>query len=123
MTKTILVVEDEKALSRAVKNSLEKNGFAVKTATTVEESLNIMKDSGDIDGVWLDHYLLGSLTGLDFLGELRANMKWAEIPVFVVTNSVDDDKRLDYELFGINKYFVKSNTSLVEIVNYVKEVV
>ena len=61
--KIILVIEDEIPLLNAIKIKLEKSGFDVVTARTVEQAWNHLQDIKNIDAVWLDHYLLGIVTG------------------------------------------------------------
>lgn len=70
--KTILVIEDERPLVLAIETKLEKNGFFVITARTVEQGLNYLDDVSKIDVIWLDHYLLGEKTGLDFVVKLKS---------------------------------------------------
>ena len=123
MTKTILVVEDEKALQAAVEINLKKSGFDVVSVSSAEGAIKALETNNKFDGVWLDHYLLGEETGLDLLCRMKTNKSWASLPVFAVTNSVGDDKVKSYELLGIEKYFVKSNSSLNQIINSIKEAV
>lgn len=123
MKKTILVLEDELTLQTAIKSRLVKGGFSVLLANKVEDAIKLLKSPININGVWLDHYLLGSQNGLDFMVELNKNTKWKNIPVFVVTNSVSDDKIAAYEVLGIQKYFVKSNNSLADIVGSIKDTI
>lgn len=120
MNKTILVLEDDKGLSSAIKITLTKNDFNVLSANNVESAIEILKSSKSIDAVWLDHYLLGDKSGLDFMYELKSDKRWENVPVFVVTNSVSDDKINTYQVLGIEKYFVKSNNSLAEIIGSIK---
>ena len=122
MTKTILVVEDERALSEAIEKGLKKSSFNVITVSSASAAKEVLGSGTKIHGIWLDHYLLGKDTGLDLLYEIKGNNDWKNIPVFVVTNSVGDEKVATYELLSIEKYFVKSNNSLAEIVGSVKEV-
>jgi len=121
--KIILVVEDDKALSEEISVNLGQAGFSVLVAVSVDEALAQMEKAPAIQAVWLDHNLIGNLTGLDFLGELKINSKWKEIPVFVVTNTMDDDKIAEYQLLGIEKYFVKSTNTLANIVEDIKKTV
>lgn len=121
--KIILVVEDDKALSEEISVNLGQAGFSVVVAVSVDEALAQMEKAPAIQAVWLDHNLIGNLTGLDFLGELKINSKWKEIPVFVVTNTMDDDKIAEYQLLGIEKYFVKSTNTLANIVEDIKKTV
>ena len=123
MEKIILVVEDDKALSEEISVNLGQAGFSVVVAVSVDEALAQMEKAPAIQAVWLDHNLIGNLTGLDFLGELKINSKWKEIPVFVVTNTMDDDKIAEYQLLGIEKYFVKSTNTLANIVEDIKKTV
>jgi CheY-like chemotaxis protein len=123
MTKTILVVEDEKGLQKAIETSLTKNGFDVVAVSSAHAAKTVLDSNQKVDAVWLDHYLLGNETGLDVLYDLRESKSRRDVPVFAVTNSVGDDKVASYELLGIEKYFIKSNTSLADIVGSVKEAV
>jgi two-component system chemotaxis response regulator CheY len=120
MNKTILVIEDEKSLSSAIESSLIKSDFSVLMANKVDDAIELLTSNPKVDAVWLDHYLLGNKNGLDFMHELKANKKWNNIPVFVVTNSVSDEKVDTYEVLGIEKYFVKSNNSLNDIIDTIK---
>ena len=120
MAKTILVVEDEKTLSFAIEESLERNNFKVIKTNTEEGAIQLLNKEKKIDAVWLDHYLLGKKTGLDFMHFLRQNEKWQNLPVFVVTNSVADDKIASYNIMGIEKYFVKSDSTLNDIIGSIK---
>jgi DNA-binding response OmpR family regulator len=69
--KTILVIEDERPLVKAIEAKLEKSGFDVVTARTVKQGLAYIDEIDSIDAVWLDHYLLGEETGLDFVAEMK----------------------------------------------------
>jgi CheY-like chemotaxis protein len=116
MGRKILVVEDEASLRKAVSISLKKNGYEVLMATSSQEALDALNAAGQVDAIWLDHYLLNKETGLDFLKLMKKNEKWKSLPIFVVTNSVDDNKVRSYFLMGIEKYYVKAENSLDTII-------
>lgn len=116
--KVILVVEDERPLLEAVKLKLESSGFSVVSARSVKEALNHLKDVEKIDAVWLDHYLLGQEDGLDFVVECKKEDSWCkDIPIFVVSNTASPDKVQAYLKLGVNKYFVKAEKRLDDIIN------
>jgi DNA-binding response OmpR family regulator len=122
--KTILVVEDERPLSDAIKAKLEKSGFAVVTARTVDQTLSYLEDIGTVDAVWLDHYLLGKEDGLDFVTKIKVpNGRWNHLPIFVVSNTASPDKVQSYIRLGINKYYTKSDHRLDEIISDIKSFV
>ena len=117
-----LVIEDERPLLEAIRMKLEKNGFDVVGARKVEEAFNHMKDVEKIDAVWLDHYLLGSENGLDFLARIKQeDSKWKNVPIFVVSNTASEDKVKSYLALGVNKYYTKSNHSLDKIIEDIND--
>lgn len=121
-TKTILVVEDERPLLEAIKIKLENSGLEVVTARTVDQALSYLEEIDRVDGVWLDHYLLGKEDGLDLVAKLKGDgSKWKQLPVFVVSNTASADKVKAYMQFGVEKYFVKSDYRLDQIIEYMKE--
>lgn len=136
--KTILVIEDERPLLRVVSAGLEKKGFNVIAARSVEEAFNteLEKDGMGavtvrsieqalmyieslerVDAIWLDHHLLGEENGLDFVKKFKANGgKWSAIPVFVVSNAASPKTIQSYIDGGATKYYIKSNHRLEEII-------
>ena len=120
--KTILVIEDERPLLEAIKKKLENNDLEVVTARTVEQALSYLQDLEAVDGIWLDHYLLGKEDGLDLVAKLKSgDSEWKHIPVFVVSNTASEDKVKAYMQFGVDKYFVKSEFRLDQIIVALKE--
>ena len=114
--KTVLIVEDEKPLQNAIKIKLEKHGLATLTARTAEQALGHIEDV-DIDGVWLDHYLLGQHDGLYIVGQMKSeDSKWKHIPIFVVSNTATEDKVNTYLKFGVEKYYTKAENKLEDII-------
>lgn len=123
LNKVILVVEDEMPLLGAIRLNLERHGFAVVTARTVNQAKDYVRELGKIDAVWLDHYLLGKDSGLDFVAWCREpdNLKCKLVPIFVVSNTATSDKVTSYMKLGADKYFVKSNHKLAEIIEEIKK--
>ena len=114
---TILVVEDQQALLDIISKKLKSQDFSVIKAKTAEEALEEVQNN-EVDGIWLDHYLLGKEDGLDLVDKLK-NKKSTnkEIPIFVVSNTASSDKVQTYLRLGIDKYYTKSNNELGEIVS------
>lgn len=138
MKKTILVIEDERALLEAIHDKLVKSGFNVISARSVEQAFNPTLDKKGlgpitiariekallyleglekIDAIWLDHHLLGKEDGLDFVKKFKANgNKWNKIPVFVVSNAASPKTVKSYINSGVSQYYVKSDHRLDEII-------
>ena len=116
--KTILVVEDEMPLLEVIKKKLQLNDYSVVTARSVNQALEYLKEMGDINIIWLDHYLLGEKNGLDFITELKSTRsKWKHIPVVVVSNSAGPEEIKKYKELGAERYYLKAETRLEQIVD------
>jgi len=121
--KVILVLEDERPLLEAIKLKLEKNNFEVVTVRSVEQAKQYVYELEKVDGIWLDHYLIGKESGLDFVAWCKEddNTKCKNVPIFVVSNTASSDKVSTYMSLGAKKYFIKSNHRLDEIISEIKE--
>lgn len=117
----ILLVEDERPLINAIKAKLELSGFDSVSARTVNQAVDYLESLESVDLVWLDHYLLGKEDGLDFVTKMKNEDKWKKIPIFVVSNTATAEKKYSYLSLGIDKYYVKSDHRLDEIINDIKE--
>lgn len=119
--KNILVVEDEKPLLDAIRIKLEKGGFSVVTARTVEQAWGLLEDLNSIAVVWLDHYLLGKENGLDLVVKIKHDDRFKGIPIFVVSNTATQDKVKCYIALGVNNYYTKSNYRLDQIIKDIND--
>jgi DNA-binding response OmpR family regulator len=118
--KTILVVEDERALNYAITHKLEMNGFKVVSARSVNQALGCLQEGTAIDAVWLDHYLFGPQSGLDLITSLRNSKSWRSLPVLLVSNTVSPEKVQTYLKLGAYKYYAKVDNRLETIVGDIK---
>ena len=117
----ILVVEDERPLLEAIRLKLEKNGFDVVSARTIEQARGYLEDIPNIRAVWLDHYLLGKESGLDFVTSCKEeNSPHINLPIFLVSNTASADKVQTYMKLGVNKYYVKAERRLDDIITDIK---
>jgi len=136
--KTILVIEDERSLLDIVNARLQKKGFDVMTArsvdevfnagieaqgigviavSTIQQALDYLEDLEKIDAIWLDHNLLGKENGFDLVKKIKKNGgRWKKIPIFVVSNTEASKTIKTYVDLGVNKYYVKSNHKLDDII-------
>jgi CheY-like chemotaxis protein len=121
-TFTILVVEDERPLLEAIRLKLESHSIETATCRSVQQALSYLEDIHSIDAIWLDHYLIGKESGLDLVVKIKADDSlYKSIPIFVVSNTASNEKVSAYMQLGIEKYYVKSNFRLDDIVLDIKE--
>lgn len=99
----LLLVEDEKSLSRAVTTILTKNNYSVDAVYDGEEALEYL-DAGNYDGMILD-IMLPKLDGIEVLKRVRSMGN--SIPIIMLTaKSEIDDKVLGLDS-GANDYLTK----------------
>lgn len=119
----ILVIEDEEVLLSLIKKKLSREGFDVLGVQTALDGMELLKANPGIDVIWLDHYLLGHETGLDFVTKVKQDKKWKKIPIFVVSNTAGPDKRQMYIHLGVTKYYVKADYELGQIITEIRKVI
>jgi DNA-binding response OmpR family regulator len=99
----ILLVEDEKSLSRAVKAILEKNNYSVDPVYDGEEALEYL-ENGQYDGVVLD-IMIPKIDGITVLRKTRSSGN--NIPILMLTaKSEIEDKVVGLDS-GANDYLTK----------------
>jgi signal transduction histidine kinase/ActR/RegA family two-component response regulator len=90
---TVLVVEDEPAVRRAVQRNLERLGFRVLAAHDGEDALRITDSLDGVD-LLLSDVVMPGIDGPELACRLRA--KWPDLPVLFVTGySADRLARTD----------------------------
>jgi DNA-binding response OmpR family regulator len=116
-TKKILVIEDEKPLARALELKLSHEGFAVTCAQNGELALPILKV--EKFSLIVCDLIMPKVDGFQVLEFVKENK--IKTPVIILTNlsQVEDEKRA--RELGASEFFIKSNTSIIKIVEHIKE--
>lgn len=115
---TILVIEDDRTLTVALSDALTNSGFTSLTAHTGEEGLAVAKEKQP-DLIILD-LILGKLSGLDVLRQLRQEKGWGQkVPVVIMT-SVAYLKNMDEVKELANKIIAKSDFEMTALIDTVK---
>jgi DNA-binding response OmpR family regulator len=109
----ILIVEDEPGLQKALKISLEENGYEVAQAFNGEEGIAMVK-SAEPDLILLD-LILPKKNGFEMLDTLNAER--STTPVIVLTNLEGGNDIEKATLLGAKAYLIKADYTLEEIVN------
>lgn len=103
--KKVLLVEDEDALRRVMKDLLEREGFTVFEAADGVIALDEIDRAGP-DIVVLD-LNLPRLDGYGVLSHLRSRPATANLPVIVLTAKGDEDSEVRVFEYGASDYLMK----------------
>lgn len=105
MAQNILIVEDDKHISKLVKYNLEKAGYDCTVTITGEEALNVL-DRMPIDLILLD-IMLPKMDGFQTCKEIKKQDSLSHIPVVIMTAKGEEvDRIVGFEL-GADDYIVK----------------
>ncbi|MBU2531035.1 MAG: response regulator transcription factor [Elusimicrobia bacterium] len=105
MAKKILIVEDDKNISKLIKYNLEKAGFECVVAHTGESSLRVL-DKNSFDLIILD-IMLGKMDGLEVCSRIKQDKNLSDIPIIMLTAKGEEvDRIVGFEL-GADDYMVK----------------
>lgn len=118
--KKILLIEDESALQKALRNYLETEGYEMISALDGQTGLE-MTEKEKPDLILLD-LILPKMNGFEVLKRLKENPLTKTIPVIVFTN-LEELPNIDQALkMGIEAYLVKAEYTLEEVIEKIKQV-
>lgn len=119
--RVVMIIEDETPLLLAIQKKLEHSGFETITARDGKQALDYLMNLKELPSlIWLDYYL-PSMSGLEFLTEIKKHPRLAKIPVFVVSNTASPDKVETMMELGAHKYFLKAEKRLEEIIDEINK--
>lgn len=119
ITKTILLLEDDGALNRAVMFKLEQQGHHVISTMRAEDALEVLNsEHPPIDIIWLD-LLLPGMNGIEFLAEIRKNSDYKDTKVVICSVSGREESKEIARELGVVDYLIKSDYQLEMLIEKV----
>lgn len=119
MTK-ILLVEDDKSLREIYGVRLYSEGYDIISAGDGEEALAMaIKERPQLI---LSDVMMPKISGFDMLDILRSTTETKNIKVIMMTALSSEDQRLRGEELGADRYLVKSQVGIEDVVRTVHEV-
>lgn len=115
--KKILIAEDEKPLANALFLKLSKLGFEVVIANNGNDAVTNLK-TNDFDLALMDMVMPGK-EGFTVLAEVKDDKLKTQI--IVLSNLAQEEDMAKAKSLGAKEYFVKSNTPISQIVEYVEK--
>ncbi|MGB3023740.1 MAG: response regulator [Candidatus Saccharimonadales bacterium] len=119
MTK-IMLVEDDKSLREIYGVRLLAEGYDIVSAGDGEEALAIaVKERPQLI---ISDVMMPKISGFDLLDILRSTTETKDIRVIMMTALSSEDQRLRGEQLGADRYLVKSQVGIEDVVRIVHEV-
>ncbi len=116
----IMVVEDDASLREIYSIRITAEGYDVVSAGDGEEALAVaVREKPDLI---LSDVMMPKISGFDMLDILRSTPETANIKVIMMTALSADDQRARGERLGAERYLVKSQVGIEDVVNTIHEV-
>ncbi len=116
----IMVVEDDANLREIYSIRITAEGYDVVSAGDGEEALAVaVREKPDLI---LSDVMMPKISGFDMLDILRSTPETADIKVVMMTALSADDQRQRGERLGANRYLVKSQVGIEDVINTIHEV-
>lgn len=116
----ILLVEDDKSLREIYGVRLAAEGYEIVSVGDGEEALTVaIKERPDLI---VSDVMMPKISGFDMLDILRATPETKDLKVIMMTALSSDDQRARGEALGADRYLVKSQVGIEDVVRTVHEV-
>ena len=119
MTK-VMLVEDDQSLREIYSIRLTAEGYEIVAAGDGEEALAMaVKEKPDLI---LSDVMMPKISGFDMLDILRSTPETKDIKVMMMTALSSEDQRERGENLGADRYLVKSQVGIEDVINMVHDV-
>lgn len=119
-TKKILLVEDDKSLREIYGVRLLAEGYDIVSASDGEEALaKVIKERPHLI---ISDVMMPKISGFDMLDILRSTTETRDVKVIMMTALSSEDQRERGKSLGADRYLVKSQVGIEDVVRAVHEV-
>lgn len=116
----IMLVEDDNSLREIYSIRLTAEGYTIVSAGDGEEALAVaVRERPDLV---ISDVMMPKISGFDMLDILRSTPETKDIKVIMMTALSSEDQRLRGESLGADRYLVKSQVGIEDVVNAVHDV-
>lgn len=116
----IMLVEDDNSLREIYSIRLTAEGYTIVSAGDGEEALAVaVRERPDLI---VSDVMMPKISGFDMLDILRSTPETSNIKVIMMTALSAEDQRVRGEQLGADRYLVKSQVGIEDVVNAVHEV-
>lgn len=102
---SIMIVEDEEALTLLLRYNLEAEGYAVQTVSRGDEADLLLRES--VPDLLLLDWMLPGLSGIELCRRLRQRDETRALPIILLTARGEESERIRGLSTGADDYIVK----------------
>ncbi|MDN3619667.1 MULTISPECIES: response regulator [Polaribacter] len=126
---SILLVDDDEIERMKFKKVCNDNNCRSKVVEAIDgkQALRILNNAEHSFNIIIMDLHMPEMNGLDFLSNLKSNVKFRNIPIIVMSNSEDDTELKKCYDFGVSGFFTKPlqfsaySKKVESLLNYWKE--
>ena len=110
---TALVIDDSRAIRMILGRTLNRFGYEVCSAANGREALDMIGQQELALSVILVDWNMPEMNGLDFVKTIRADPRYREVPLMMVTTETEIEQMYRALEAGANEYVMKPFTDEV----------
>lgn len=103
----ILLVEDDRIVSRLIENLLHRKGHTICTLADGRVASAFIRNDYDIPDIVLLDLMLPFVDGFELLTYIRQNPRWNNVPVIMLTSKGQEKNIVRAFELGANDYILK----------------
>ena len=116
----VLIVEDSEPLRKVLAEKLRDEGYAIVEAGGGDEGYKLSLE--EKPAIIISDLVMFPMDGIEMTRKIREAGSWGEnVPIIALTNQSENEEQDRATAAGITQYFVKADTSLDQVVAYVKD--
>lgn len=113
MALKLLVVDDSSTMRRIIKNTLNRLGYTdILEGENGAQGWEKMNENEDVN-VLITDWNMPEMNGLELVKKVRADKKWEDVPIIMVTTEGGKGEVITALKAGVNNYIVKPFTPQV----------
>ena len=121
MPKSILVVDDSKAILSIIRTVLDVAGYEVLTAADGVEGMALLNSGKQVDIIVTD-LNMPNMDGIEFIWEIRKLPNHVFTPICMLTTESEQSKLIEGESISIDAW-IKKPIQPVHVLNIVSKIV
>lgn len=117
--KTVFLLEDDESFAIVFERWLKERGYEVQLARNDKEAKKLLETAAPPSLFWFDYYLGEKRTVEELLQVVREDERFKDIPIIIVSITVDMQKLGELKKYGNVEVFSKLLTNREEILQAV----